>query len=116
MEPHATQRTGGSPIARMLAALALVGGAIVLIVVIASSLGGSESGSSSSGGGSQHRGPRDKYYVVQPGDTFGGIAQKEGVPLGRLERLNPNLDTQILPAQGCVDLVPKGCKVLAEGG
>jgi LysM repeat protein len=100
----------------MLAALALVAGAIVLIVVIASSLGGSESGSSPSGGGGHHHGPRDKYYVVQPGDTFGGIAQKEGVPIGRLERLNPNLDTQVLPENGCVDLVPQGCKILAQGG
>jgi len=34
----------------------------------------------------------------------------------RLEELNPNLDTQLLPEKGCVNLVPEGCKVLAEGG
>ena len=107
---------GGNPAARMFAALALVAGAIVLIVVVASSLGGSQSDSSAGGGGRHDQGPRDKYYVVQPGDTFGAIAQKEGVSVTRLERLNPNLDTQVLPERGCVDLVPKGCKILAQGG
>ena len=38
--------------------------------------------------------------MVQPGDTFGGIAQKEGIPVARLEQLNPKLDTQLLPAEG----------------
>ena len=54
--------------------------------------------------------------MVQPGDTFGGIADKEGIPIARLEKLNPNLDTQLLPQKGCVDLVPNGCKALANGG
>ena len=100
----------------MLAVLALVLGAVVFIAVIATSLGGSEDHASTSASGGGHRGPHHKYYVVQPGDTFGGIAAKEGVSVPRLERLNPNLDTQLLPANGCVDLVPKGCKVLANGG
>ena len=96
--------------------LALVVGAVVFVVVIATSLGGSGDGSSTSAAKGGHRAPHHKYYVVQPGDTFGGIAAKEGVSVPRLERLNPNLDTQLLPANGCVDLVPKGCKVLANGG
>ena len=108
---------GAASTARILAVLALVVGAIVLVVVISNSLGGS--GGSSSGGGGRHAArskPHNKYYVVQPGDTFGGIASKEGVSIGRLEQLNPNLDTQLLPERGCVNLVPKGCKVLANGG
>ena len=96
--------------------MALVAAAIVVVVVVASSVGGSGESSSSgrhaSGGGK----PDQKYYVVQPGDTFAGIAHKEGVSVSRLEELNPNLDTQLLPEKGCVDLVPKGCKVLANGG
>jgi hypothetical protein len=36
--------------------------------------------------------------------------------VSRLEQLNPNLDTQLLPEKGCVDLVPDGCKELASGG
>ncbi len=104
--------------ARTLAVLALVAVAIVLAVVIAGSIGGSDStaGSAQQAGGASHIKPKGKYYVVQPGDTFGGIAEKEGIPIARLEKLNPKLDTQLLPQKGCVDLVPDGCKVLANGG
>jgi LysM repeat protein len=31
-------------------------------------------------------------YTVQVGDTLGGIADKTGVPLSRIETLNPNVD------------------------
>jgi len=85
-------------------------------VVVATSVGGSGGGSSGSRHASASSKPAQKYYVVQPGDTFAGIAHKEGVSVPRLEKLNPNLDTQLLPEKGCVDLVPKGCKVLANGG
>jgi len=119
MEPQATQmRPSWNPIARILAILALVAAVIVLLVVISGSIGGSGGGA-----GSGHRAsrasqskPKRKYYVVQPGDTFGGIAEKEGVPIARLEKLNPNLDTQLLLQKGCVNLVPEGCKGLANGG
>jgi LysM repeat protein len=119
MEPEAMQRRRGAvTAARILAVVALLAGAIVLVVVIAGSVGGSGESSSSAAKGTQtgHKGPKNKYYVVQPGDTFGGIASKENVPIARLEQLNPNLDTQLLPQKGCVNLVPKGCKVLANGG
>jgi len=33
-----------------------------------------------------------KTYTVQVGDTLGGIADKTGVPLDRIEALNPNVD------------------------
>jgi LysM domain len=119
MEPQATQmRPSRNPVARTLAVCALVAAAIVLVVVVSGSIGGS---SVSSGGGAHatrasHEKPKHKYYVVEPGDTFGGIAEKQGVAIARLEKLNPNLDTQLLPQKGCVNLVPEGCKVLAKGG
>ena len=98
---------------------ALVIGAIVVIVVVATSLGGG--GSEKSPSASRHHPSaandhHDKYYVVQPGDTFAGIAQKENVSVPHLEQLNPNLDTQLLPEQGCINLVPRGCKILANSG
>ena len=96
--------------------IALAVAAIVVVVVVATSVGGSGGGSSGSRHASASSKPAQKYYVVQPGDTFAGIAHKEGVSVPRLEKLNPNLDTQLLPEKGCVDLVPKGCKVLANGG
>jgi LysM repeat protein len=31
-------------------------------------------------------------YTVQVGDTLGGIADKTGIPLARIQTLNPNVD------------------------
>lgn len=117
MEPQATQmRSSAGTAARILAVLALVAAAIVVAVVVVGSVGGSRSGPAGSRSANAGDEPAQKYYVVQPGDTFAGIAHKEGVSVSRLEQLNPNLDTQLLPEKGCVDLVPKGCKELASGG
>lgn len=99
--------------------LGLVVAAIVVIVVISSSLGGSDetsNGNPNAGGRNQPKENDAKYYVVEPGDTFAGIAAKEGVSVPHLEELNPNLDTQLLPEKGCINLVPEGCKILASGG
>ena len=115
MEPQITHRPGEDQLPRILAATALLIGAIVLIVVIAGSMG---SGSSGGVGGGAHRihKPKDKYYVIQPGDTFGAIAHHENVSVATLERLNPNLDTQLLPERGCVNVVSDGCKILETHG
>jgi LysM repeat protein len=37
-----------------------------------------------------------KTYVVKSGDTPSSIAEKTGVPLAEIERLNPDLDPQLL--------------------
>src|SRR3954449_6491681 len=37
-----------------------------------------------------------KTYVVKPGDTPSGIAEKTGVSLEQLEEANPDLDPQLL--------------------
>jgi LysM repeat protein len=105
-------------VARIFAVSALVIAAIVVIVVISSSLGSSDSSNSGAhaNGPNKQKEHHDKYYVVQPGDTFAGIADKEGFSVQKLEELNPNLDTQLLPEKGCINLVPEGCKILAEGG
>jgi LysM repeat protein len=106
-------------VARILAVLALVGAAIVVIVLISSSLGGGSDETSPTHHHAQAQKKQKnqpKYYVVQPGDTFAGIAQKEGFSVTALEKLNPNLDTQLLPEKGCINLVPEGCKILANGG
>jgi hypothetical protein len=110
-------RSSAGPTARLLAVFALLIAVVVVVAIVASSISGSGDNASttrsSAGNGNE---PAQKYYVVQPGDTFGGIAHDEGVSVSRLEELNPNLDTQLLPESGCVNLVPKGCKVLANGG
>lgn len=80
-----------------------------MIVLIAATLGGGDSddgaGPSSDGSGSSGRAtqgkaqkPAPKTYEVQSGDTLNAISGKTGVPVGRIERLNPGVDPQILIA------------------
>jgi LysM repeat protein len=98
---------GRSP-ARFLAPLALVGVAIALFMVVSSSLNSSgdstapdqTSGNRPSatatpdGGERERKGPR--RYRVKEGDTPSSIAEKTGVPLDQILRLNPDLDPQTL--------------------
>ena len=98
---------GRSP-ARFLAPLALVAFVIALFVVVNSSMDSSEtstSGGNPSGdsrpassptasGKKKKKGPR--RYTVKNGDTPSSIAEKTGVPLEDILRLNPDLDPQTL--------------------
>ncbi len=40
--------------------------------------------------------PRRRLYTVKLNDSLGAIAEKTGVPVERLEELNPELDPQAL--------------------
>jgi LysM repeat protein len=99
---------GRSP-ARFLAPLALVAVAVALLMIVTSSQ--NESGdnpSPSNAGGNrpaasptgddgkkrERKGPR--RYTVKAGDTPTSIADKTGVPLDEILRLNPDLDPQTL--------------------
>jgi LysM repeat protein len=88
--------------ARALAVVALVGGFLVLAVVIVGSVGGEDGGRSGAAQAGQVRqgggGSSDaaNAYVVQNGDTLTSIAHKTGVPVSRIEELNPGVDPQIL--------------------
>jgi LysM repeat protein len=89
--------------ARVLAAIALAVGFATVIVVISSSGGGSGgSGSHTATSRAGHKAHRPKTtaaaYVVQTGDTLTSIAHKTGVSVARIERLNPEVDPQILIA------------------
>jgi len=77
-----------------------------VVVLIATTLGGGDgdtrsgdgsgsAGQARQGGGSK---PTPKTYEVQTGDTLNAISGKTGVPVGRIERLNPGVDPQILIA------------------
>jgi LysM repeat protein len=88
--------------ARYLAPIALVLFTIVLIVVVASS----------GGDGSSKPAPRPSAaavrqaarrtaatpgkYTVKAGDSLLAIAQKTGVPTDELQKLNPDIDPQVL--------------------
>ena len=97
---------GRSP-ARFIAPLALVGVAIALFMVVSSSQektgggttpgqtsGNEPSASPTAEGKRERKGPR--RYRVKAGDTPSSIAEKTGVPLEQILRLNPDLDPQTL--------------------
>lgn len=95
-------KKSSSATARMLAVIALVGSVIVLIVVVSANLGG---GSSKHHGRTQaqkvkHHEEATKHipatYVVKSGDTLISIAHENGVTVGKIERLNPEVDPQLL--------------------
>lgn len=112
MESSTTNASGrasiGRWIARVLAVLAVAGAAIAVYLVI--------SGSDLTGGGdhkksSDPKPPKEQTQeepphdvVVQPGDTLGGIAAKYGVPVEKIEALNPDVDPQALASGTTLEL------------
>jgi LysM repeat protein len=94
--------------ARYLAPLALVAVCAALFAVVSSTTGNGDGGSTTNGRpaaspdnaeGSPARQRRRrvrKFYVVRAGDTPGAIAERTGVPLAEIERLNPDIDPQQL--------------------
>jgi LysM repeat protein len=93
---------GRSP-ARFLAPLALVAVAFALFSILGGGGGGDEDPATTN----QPRATatatpkketkrKRKVYVVKPGDTPSGIAEKTGVSLEQLEEANPDLDPQLL--------------------
>jgi len=96
--------------ARMLAPIALVAFALALLVVIATSDapedgndGGERVSQSPRGGSTTDTTTADaeprvpgRFYTIKTGDTLAGIAETVGVPVTRLQELNPELDPQAL--------------------
>ncbi len=78
---------------------------MLVVVVVGGALGG---GSSDSNGHGQAASPGTTHdqasrhtpatYVVESGDTLISIAHHTGVPVARIEELNPEVDPQILIA------------------
>jgi LysM repeat protein len=96
------KRTSAS--ARVLAVTALVVALVVAIAAIGGALGGGDSNGSGSGkhGAKQtHKTPHKHVpatYEIEYGDTLISIAHHTGVPVRTIERLNPEIDPQILVA------------------
>jgi LysM repeat protein len=102
-------RTRRSP-ARFLAPLALIAVVIAFLMIVNSSNTGGSNSATETGGTATQTSSKSKttsktstakakakargsrFYVVQVGDTLGGIASKTGVPLARIQELNPNVD------------------------
>ena len=93
---------GRSP-ARFLAPLALVGFVVALLMILqppGDNNGGQDPAGNSLPAATATATPtakrKRKVYVVKPGDTPSGIAEKTGVTLEQLEQANPDLDPQLL--------------------
>lgn len=87
-----------SVVARIVALAALFGIVAVLIVVVNDSLSvdsGSSSNTTEKTVPKKH-GDIPKEYTVQEGDTISGIAEKYGISVTRITRLNPDLDSQTM--------------------
>jgi LysM repeat protein len=99
--------------ARLAAPLALLAAAIGVVVVVQAS--GSGSGSSDAPTATRttvtqparrERAPAAKAYVVKAGDTLTVIAEKTGVSLETIQRLNPDVDPQALQTGQRLKLSP----------
>jgi LysM repeat protein len=96
---------------RVLAPVALIAFGLALVLIISSTNGGGGGGGTSSPSAEKARdlgtGPSasskrksssshgklpKKVYIVKSGDTLGSISQTVGVPVSKLQELNPNLD------------------------
>lgn len=90
---------------RLLAPIALFAVFVALVLIVLASTGpsgpkdgGSDSrveGAFTSPAGSSAR-RRRGVYTVKSGDTLGGIAQRNGTTVERLQELNPDLDARTL--------------------
>ncbi len=95
--------------ARLLAPAALVACTVALVAVVLSSpaVDGEEGTAEQATERTATEAPRGerserrrtrRIYRVKAGDTLGGIAEKTGVSVERLQALNPELDPQALVA------------------
>lgn len=103
--------------ARIFALLALAAVSVIVVAVVSNTMGGSTETATRSKHSSapppkhEPRQPKAESYVVQPGDTFTGIATEQHISAAKLQRLNRSqgIDPDILQAGQCVNLVPDGC-------
>jgi LysM domain len=93
--------------ARLLAPVALLIAVGAVAYVVSNSTGNDDDGGSDNAnrtaeprprenGRRQERRPQRTFYRVRLNDTLGLIAEQTGVPVERLEALNPELDPQNL--------------------
>ena len=118
MEPHATQmRSSAGPTARILAVFALVVAAIVVVVIVADSIGGSgDDARRRRLGARPRRAGAEVLRRAARATRSAASPTRRASPVSRLEQLNPNLDTQLLPEKGCVNLVPEGLQGARQRG
>jgi LysM repeat protein len=111
------ERTRRSRLARLFAPLALLLCTGALVAVISSSNvigdaddGGERTSEQTTATSAKQQEPRRRTnrarYTVKSGDTLGAIAERTGVPIERIQQLNPDLDPQALVAGQRIKLRP----------
>lgn len=87
-------------LARLLAVIGLITAIVVLIVAVGAATSTDEEPTGNQQNPARQATERPttnkKRYKVQEGDNLTIISQKTGVPIARLEQLNPELDPQAL--------------------
>jgi len=99
--------------ARLFAPLALVACAVAVLVIVNSSSRSGDSkspttttGTSTTTTTKQGAKKQRRIYTVKPGDVLSQISIKTGVPLERIQQLNPDVDAQSLHAGQKLKLAP----------
>lgn len=92
---------GNWSFARVLAPLALIAAVVGIFLVVQAARPRSDSESArqrTTQTQQQRRGrrARRRFYVVKPGDNPTLISERTGIPLERIQQLNPSLDAQTL--------------------
>ncbi len=98
-------------LARVAAPLALVAAAVAIAIVVQASGGDSPSSATTATRTvatqpARHRRAAPRIYVVKPGDTLTVIADKTGVSLDTIQRINPDVDPQALQTGQRLKLSP----------
>lgn len=115
MERESVNQRGGSRIAvRVIVPLALLACAGAVIAIVSDTMLASEDDPGAEdrpaqveradGGGGGKKKDRPAEYVVKEGDTLTQIAEDTGVPIQRIQRLNPDLDPVVLNAGQVIKL------------
>lgn len=86
---------------RLLALAALVLAVILIFVVVGNNTGSDDGGnggakSGKNDGSNQKPKTKKKVYVIKEGDTLTAISASTGIPVEKIQELNPDLDPQTL--------------------
>jgi len=99
-----------SIVARIAAVLAIAGAGIAIYLVVMSfteeepEKSSNDRKSQNEQTKKQNEAADDPTYTVVGGDTLSGIAEKTGVPVAKLQRLNPDLDAETVNAGQVLNL------------
>ncbi len=97
-----TMTKPNTAIPRVMAVVALIAAVVAVILVVGSVTGNGEDSPTkphrAAPGKKEARKPKTKArtYEVKEGDNLSLIAERTGVPVDRIERLNPDLDPQAI--------------------